>query len=197
MQISEYFDSVVSFWDDDFTEAKAARIVASTVSIPRGGACVLDVGCGSGSMFLALLDAGACEIEGIDISRGMAETAREKFSFDPRIHVEHGDFLDFATPGFDVLMAFNAYHHFPQPRLFLKKARELLRPKGRLTVAFPFDRERTNTLSAILPPGIARGLLPAEEEAAFWRDYFDIDCICDNDGLYLISGTAKERRYPA
>lgn len=197
MQVAEYFDSIASFWDDDFTEAKAARIVASTVSIPRGGACVLDVGCGSGSMFLDLLDAGACEIEGVDISKKMADTAREKFSFDPRIHVENCDFLDFARPGFDVLMAFNAYHHFPQPRLFLQKAKELLRSGGRLTVAFPFDRERMNTLSAILPPGIARGLLPAEEEAAFWRDYFDIDCICDNDGLYLISGTAKERRNPA
>ena len=63
MQISEYYDSVASFWDDDFSEARAARIVASTVSIPRGGACVLDIGCGSGSMFLDLMESGACEIE--------------------------------------------------------------------------------------------------------------------------------------
>lgn len=191
MQISEYYDSVASFWDDDFSEAKAARIVASTVSIPHGGACVLDVGCGSGSMFLDLMEAGACEIEGVDISPRMAGTAREKFSFDPRIHVEQGDFLEFSRPGFDLLMAFNAYQHFLIPRLFLKKAKELLRPGGRLTVAFPYDRERINTLSAIMPAGVARGLLPAEEEAAFWRELFEIDCICDNDGLYLISGTVK------
>lgn len=191
MQISEYFDSVASFWDDDYAEAKAARLVASTVSIPRGGAWVLDVGCGSGSMFLDLLEAGACEIEGVDISPKMAETAREKFSFDPRIHVERADFLDLAAQGFDVLIAFNSYQHFPIPRLFLKKARELLRPRGRLTVAFPFDRERVNTLSAIMPPGVARGLLPAEEEALFWREQFDVDCVCDNEGLYLISGLAK------
>lgn len=191
MQISEYFDSVASFWDDDYAEAKAARLVASTVSIPRGGAWVLDVGCGSGSMFLDLLEAGACEIEGVDISPKMAETAREKFSFDPRIHVERADFLDLAAQSFDVLIAFNSYQHFPIPRLFLKKARELLRPRGRLTVAFPFDRERVNTLSAIMPPGVARGLLPAEEEALFWREQFDVDCVCDNEGLYLISGLAK------
>ena len=41
MEIAEYFDSVASFWDDDFSEAKPARVVASTISIPRGGACVL------------------------------------------------------------------------------------------------------------------------------------------------------------
>jgi hypothetical protein len=53
-------------------------------------------------------------------------------------------------------------------------------------VAFPFDRERMNTLSSILPAGLARGILPAEEEAVFWREWFDIDCICDNEGLSAI-----------
>ena len=71
MDIGAYFDSVASFWDDDFSEAKPARIVAAAASIPRGGACVLDIGCGSGSMFLDLLEAGACEIEGVDISKGI------------------------------------------------------------------------------------------------------------------------------
>ena len=191
MQISEYFDSVASFWDDDYSEARAARVVAATVSIPHGGACVLDIGCGNGSMFLDLLEAGACEIEGVDLSRGMTEVAGEKFGFDPRIHIMQEDFLAHEQPGYDVLMAFNSYQHFLQPRIFLQKAKELLRPKGRLTVAFPYDREHMNTLSAILPAGLARGLLPAEEEAVFWREGFEIDCICDSDGLYLISGLAK------
>ena len=193
MQVADYFDSVASYWDDDYSEARPARVVAATISVPRGGARVLDVGCGSGSMFLDLLEAGASEIDGVDISGGMVEAAREKYLFDPRVHVEHGDFLDFSQPGFDVLVAFNSYHCFLRPRLFLSKAKELLRPKGRLTVSFPFDRERMNTLSAIMPAGVARGLLPAEEEAAFWRELFDIDCLCDNEGLYLISGTAKEK----
>lgn len=194
MQISEYFDSVASFWDDDYSEARAARVVAATVSIPHGGACVLDIGCGSGSMFLDLTEAGACEVEGVDISKKMVETAREKFSFDPRIRVEHCDFLEFSRPGFDVLMAFNSYQHFPVPRMFLKKATELLRPGGRLTVAFPYDRERVNILSSIMPAGVARGLLSAEEEAAIWMEYFSIDCMCDNDGLFLLSGTTREKK---
>ena len=109
MQISEYFDSVASFWDDDYSEAKAARAVASAISIPHGGVCVLDIGCGSGSMFLDLMDAGACEIEGVDISRCMVETARDKYGFDPRIHVEHGDFLEFERPGFDLLNTCGRY----------------------------------------------------------------------------------------
>lgn len=191
MDIAEYYDSVASYWDLDYSEAKPARMVASTVSIPHGGACVLDVGCGNGAMFLDLLEAGASEIEGVDISPAMAENAKEKFCFDPRIHVITGDFMRHEQPGYDVLMAFNSYHLFHRPNEFLGKARQLLRPQGRLTVAFPFNRERMNILSAILPPGLARGLLSAEEELVFWRELFDIDCVCDNEGLYLISGTAK------
>ena len=155
MEIAEFYDSVATYWDDDFTESKPARMVAATVSIPCGGACVLDIGCGSGSMFMDLMEAGACEIEGIDISRRMAETAQEKYSLDPRIHVEQIDFLDYTKPGYDVLVAFNSYQHFPIPRLFLKKARKLLRSGGRLTVAFPYNKEKVNILSSIMPPGIA------------------------------------------
>jgi hypothetical protein len=88
-------------------------------------------------------------------------------------------------------MAFNSYQHFLQPRSFLKKAKELLHPGGRLTVAFSASRDRINTVSALLPAGLARGLLSASEEAVFWQEDFVIDCLCYNESLYLISGIAK------
>ena len=191
MQIAEYYDSVASIWDDDYAEAKAARIVTAMVSIQRGGACVMDVGCGSGAMFADLMDGGACEIEGVDISGEMIRLAQRKYGHDPRIHLTQADFLQLEQPGYEVIVSFNAYHHFLQPRDFLKKARELLLPRGRLTVAFPFGRERMNTLSSVMPDGLARQLLPAEEEAKPWREFFAIDCICDNDSLFLLSGTAR------
>ena len=191
MQIAEYYDSIAPIWDDDYAEAKAARIVTAMVSIHRGGACVMDVGCGSGAMFADLMDGGACEIEGVDISGEMIRLAQKKYGADPRIHLTQADFLQLEQPGYEVIVSFHAYHHFLQPRDFLKKARELLLPRGRLTVAFPFGRERINTLSGFLPGGLARQLLPAAEEAELWREFFTIDSICDNDSLYLLSGTAK------
>ena len=191
MQIAEYYDSVAPIWDDDYAEAKAARIVTAMVSIHRGGACVMDVGCGSGAMFADLMDGGACEIEGVDISGEMIRLAQKKYGPDPRIHLSQADFLQLEQPGYEVIVSFNSYHHFLQPRDFLKKARELLLPRGRLTVAFPFGRERINTLSSVMPGGLARQLFPAEEEAKLWWEFFTIDCICDNDSLFLISGAAK------
>ena len=121
----------------------------------------------------------------------MIRLAQKKYGHDPRIHLTQADFLQLEQPGYEVIVSFNAYHHFLQPRDFLKKARELLLPRGRLTVAFPFGRERMNTLGSIMPGGIARQLLPAEEEAKLWREFFTIDCICDNDSLFLLSGTAR------
>ena len=191
MNIAEYYDSVASFWDDDFAEAQAAREMLANLSVPRAGARVLDVGCGCGSMFLPLLDCGACEIDGLDISPKMAEIAREKFLFDPRIHVEQEDFLAYEHGGYDLITVFYAYHHFVQPRIFLRQAHKLLRPGGRLSIAFPFDKERMNVLSAALPAGLARGLLSAEEEAVFWRELFRVDCLCDTDNIFLLSGITK------
>lgn len=192
MQTAEYFDSVASLWDDDFAESKAARVMAASLSLPESGGYVLDVGCGGGAMFLDLLDWGAYEIEGIDVSEKMAAIAKAKYQFDPRIRVEQGDFLEHERAGYDLIIAFNSYQHFPIPRLFLKKARELLCLGGRLTVAFPFDRERMNLIDAAYPAGVARGLLTAEEEAVFWRDDFRVDCLCDNTAMYLISGVVKK-----
>ena len=55
-------------------------------------------------------------------------------------------------------------------------------------MACGFSRKRTNALSETLPKGIARPLKSAAEEAKDWAPYFKIDCICDTDDLYLISG---------
>ncbi len=70
-------------------------------------------------------------------------------------------------------------------------AEQLLRPGGRLTAAFPSARYHVNTLSAVLPAGVERGLLSVEKEALFWQELFDVDCMCDNGSLYLISDPVK------
>lgn len=137
MQIAEYYDSVASIWDDDYSEAKAARIVTAMASIHRGGACVTDVGCGSGAMFADLMDGGACEIEGIDFSGEMIRLAQKKYGPDPRIHLTQADFLQLEQPGYEVIVSFNAYHHFLQPRDFLKKRESFCCRAGGLPLLSP------------------------------------------------------------
>ena len=85
MQAAEYFDSIAQFWDMEYSDHEQAREITASISVPRGGGYALDIGCGSGGMILDLLRYGACEIEGIDFSEAMAEMARQKYSFDPRV----------------------------------------------------------------------------------------------------------------
>ena len=102
MQAAEYFDSIAQFWDMEYSDNELAREITAAISVPRGGGYVLDIGCGSGGMILDLMRHGACEIEGIDFSNAMAEMARDKFSFDPRVRIET---MDFALLGTSMPMA--------------------------------------------------------------------------------------------
>ena len=190
MRTAEYFDSIARFWDMDYSDIEQARRVAAAITVPRGGGYALDIGTGSGGMILDLLQFGACEIEAVDVSEKMTEMAREKFDFDPRITIETVDFFALDHGGFDFAIAFNSYQFFRHPGAFVAKAYSVLREGGRLTVAFGFDRKRTNALSATLPAGIARQIGSAAEEASVWQPHFKVDCICDTDEIYLISGLA-------
>ena len=191
MDTAEYYDSVVSFWDDDFPEEQFARHVAATLSVPRGGGFVLDVGCGGGGMFRELAGCGASEIHGIDLSGKMVELARRRAAPDPRITVSQEDFLRHFLPGYDVIMAFAVYDHFLDPDAFLYHAHTLLRRGGRLTVAFPNDWEETNLLNEELPPGITRRIASADREVLRWENHFKVDCVCGSERIYLISGLSR------
>ncbi len=191
MNTADYYDSMVRFWDDDFPEERFARHVAATLSMPRNGGYVLDVGCGGGGMFRELTECGASEIHGIDVSPKMAELAGRRFSDDPRISVSNEDFFRHFIPGYDVIMAFSVYDHFADPEEFLFHAHLLLGQGGRLTVAFPNDWVTTNLLNEEVPEGITRRIAFAEREALYWQKYFKVDCICDNRSIYLISGVCR------
>lgn len=191
MTIAEYYDSIAKFWDMDYSDTEVARYIAASVSVSRGGGYALDIGCGSGSMILELLNHGACEIEGIDVSRCMVELAQEKFYFDPRIRIEACDFMDMDRFGFDIAIAFNSYHHFLDPAEFARQAHSLLRENGRLTVAYGFNGKQSNRIIETLPKEFTRKLLPAKNESKFWEPYFTIDVICDTEDMYMISGRSR------
>jgi SAM-dependent methyltransferase len=110
----------------------AARRISALPPGPPGD--ILDVGCGSGAMLLALEQAG-WRGHGIELDAGAAQAANAAGL--ERVRV--GDLLDagYEAGSFDVVRFSHSLEHMRSPRAELAEARRLLRPGGRLAIAVP------------------------------------------------------------
>ncbi len=192
MNISDYFDSLASHWDDHYVPNLPVRSAVAFLSGAAPGARVLDIACGTGVMFPELLDMGVSELVGVDISPAMAGLAAAKFSDEPRVRVFCADILNFRSHSFDATVLFDAYPHFPDKPALIRAVHSLLKPGGRFTVAHGAGRARINACHQNVPEGVGTELLPARVEAALWADCFQVDAMVDTPHFYLISGVAAE-----
>ena len=144
--------------------ARCVRELLNSSSVGRD-ARALDLGCAVGRSTLEL--AGQCrEVIGIDFSRafiGVAEKIRREGSFDydynvegertarstarvpagtdpTRVRFEVGDAMDLRADlgTFDVVLAANLICRLPDPRVFLARAPQLVKPGGQLLLTTPF-----------------------------------------------------------
>jgi SAM-dependent methyltransferase len=95
---------------------------------------LLDVGCGSGSMLLALEEAG-WRCHGIEIDEGAVAAANEA----GLTRVRAGDLLaaDYPDASMDAVRFWHSLEHVRSPRAQLERARRILRPGGTLTIGVP------------------------------------------------------------
>ena len=99
------------------------------------GRRILDAGCGSGPLSVALRDRGAV-VTGIDISAGMLELARRKLGDDVRL--QQADLkspLPFPDNAFDDVIAALVLHYLEDWTAPLAELRRVLTPRGRLIVS--------------------------------------------------------------
>jgi SAM-dependent methyltransferase len=114
----------------------AARLAAArSAALPPGPpGDLLDVGCGSGAMLLALEQAG-WRAHGIELDEGAVRAALAA----GLARVRAGDLLDasYENEAFDVVRFSHSLEHMRSPRAELTEARRILRPGGRLAIAVP------------------------------------------------------------
>jgi demethylmenaquinone methyltransferase/2-methoxy-6-polyprenyl-1,4-benzoquinol methylase/phosphoethanolamine N-methyltransferase len=166
-------------WLLSFGRAPAIRRMTVVMAAAAPGESVLDVGCGTGSLAIALkAKVGASgEVRGIDASPEMIELARRKAT-------KQGAEVDFRTAlieslpfgdgEFDAVLSSFMLHHLPEDvkRKGLAEVRRVLKPGGRfLAVDFGGTSQSvTGHLLSIF--GHTHGasldaLVPAMEEAGF------------------------------
>lgn len=94
---------------------------------------VLDLGCGDGTRMEALRGAGWSPV-GVDLDIQAVEAARRANVGEIML----GTIADVGPPAsFDAIVAFHVLEHVEDPLAALRRARELLRPRGILSVATP------------------------------------------------------------
>lgn len=112
---------------------------------------VLDAGCGDGNFTKSLADAGF-RMYGIDLSDGGVERARRRYpdvSF-ARASV-YDDFREVFPdcPRFDAIVSIEVIEHLYSPRIFVKRAREAVRPGGLVIVTTPYWGYLKNIVLAV------------------------------------------------
>jgi tocopherol O-methyltransferase len=146
------------FWDSETHRRRDAiqnvnKFVATELALPVG-ARVLDAGCGVGGTSLFLAEHAGLQVNGITLSREQLRRARRfaassTAKYPPIFTL--GDYANthFPSGSFDGVIAVESSCHAPSKCEFLREARRLLRPGGRLVVIDGFlakvdlnDRER-------------------------------------------------------
>jgi len=158
----------------------ALRTRIAFVADALGGvSAVLDVGCGTGDLLLALgtlLDEEACCV-GVDLSPEMLAVARQKIDECPHVYLVQADVtqpLPFPDDAFDLVASLNLLQEVSAPVVVLEEVRRVLVPGGSFRgVAACYAG---NNAAEMVHQAIARRnawyFLPADEMLALFQQVF-------------------------
>jgi len=190
--VIRFFDACAPDWDANMVRPE--RVIAAILDGARvgPGSRVLDVACGTGVLFPDYLARGAAHVTAIDISPRMAELARAKCPGAP-IEVVCGDVETHELPGgYDCVMVYNAFPHFPHPAHLIARLAELTCPGGTLTVAHGMSRERLRRHHAGSAQAVSIDLLSADELRLIFAPWFDVTVCASDDEHYQVTGVRRE-----
>lgn len=159
---------------------RALREMTVNLAQVKPGDCVLEVGCGTGTLTLAAKrQAGSSgKVVGVDVIPGMIEVARRKAvqaGLDVEFQLGSIDDLPFDESQFDVAMCSFMIFHMSEPvrRRGIAEIYRVLKPQGRLLVldlalpTHPLPRAIAKTLFGGMLQHDLRELLPLMESSGY------------------------------
>ena len=149
VSVARYFDGVAANWPRNYSGSGGMSeriswfgqgLQAETIVAP---ARVLDYGCGSGELAVALAGIGY-QVDGCDISPRMIETARVAPGAEvvtwSLLQAEHEDALPYKAASFDAVVSSSVFEYVDHPLALLQRLGGILRPGGVLMFTVPDAR---------------------------------------------------------
>lgn len=144
------FDEIAKTWDSR-EKADPTNSINKLVSYSKisEGYKILDVGCGTGILSDALIEAAgkSGSVKGIDISSGMINVAREKFDF-KNLTFEHTsvEALKDESNSYDIIVCNNVFPHFEDVDGVMLNSIRLLKDGGLFVVTHLAGRDAVNKI---------------------------------------------------
>lgn len=186
--VMEFFDDFAPRWDK---EPIADKEIINTILDNAGivdGVNVLDIGCGTGVLFPYYLERNAV-ITAVDLSPQMVKVARNKF---PQAKIICGDAEEITfDDNFDCVMIYNAFPHFPDPKVLIENLSKALKTGGRFTIAHGMSKKELDEVHKKSAGNVSNTLPECDELAQMLNPYFNVDIMLSNDKMYQVTGTKK------
>lgn len=185
--VIEFFDRCAPSWDAGLIRSdRKINIILDNAGV-REGSRVLDVACGTGVLIPDYIRRGA-DVTGIDISPEMIKLAERKYA-GTGVRFICGD-IETADvgQGFDAIVVYNAFPHFPDPERLIFRLSGLLAEGGVLTVAHGMSREKIDAHHHGSASKVSMGLMPAEQLAGIFGRYLDVTAVISDEDMYQVAG---------
>lgn len=190
-EVIAFFDSKAGLWDENMMRDDAVIDAILKNAAVKAGLDVLDVACGTGVLFPDYLKRNVRSLTGVDISPEMIRYAQAKFP-GGQVKLLCGDVeeMRFDTQ-FDLVMVYNAFPHFPDPKRLIQRLADLTKPGGRLSIAHGMSREQINACHTGAAHRVSNGLMPAQELKMLFLPYFDGITAISDDRMYQVTGIKR------
>lgn len=188
--VIEFFDRCAPSWDAELIRSdRKINIILDNAGV-REGSRVLDVACGTGVLIPDYIRRGA-DVTGIDISPEMIKLAERKYA-GTGVRFICGD-IETADvgQGFDAIVVYNAFPHFPDPERLITHLSWLLAEGGVLTVAHGMSREKIDAHHHGSASKVSMGLMPAEQLAGIFGRHLDVTAVISDEDMYQVAGKRR------
>ena len=187
--VINFFDNLAEGWDAEQIpkDAIIEKILDNGGVDPHKD--ILDIACGTGTLFPFYWERNVKSVTGIDISPEMVKIAKGKF---PETEIICGDAEEYHfDKKFDVIMIYNAFPHFPDPEKLIKNLADYLNDKGRISIAHSMSRAEIQSRHQKRAAKVSLELPTVEVLAEMLGPYFNIDVIISDNEMYQVSGIKK------